>query len=110
MPASLENASAVCGSGSTSSGGVFDVAGLRDQLEQLEVEMARPDLWDDPESAQVVGRNKNAVESELRLHDRLESGLDDAEVYRRVSEGLAAGAFRLDWALVPPMLSEADDG
>jgi len=86
MPASLENASAVCGSGSTSSGGVFDVAGLRDQLEQLEVEMARPDLWDDPEAAQVVGRNKNAVESELRLHDRLESGLDDAEASFELAE------------------------
>jgi peptide chain release factor 2 len=42
--------------------------------------MARPDLWDDPEAAQQVGRKKNAVERELSLHDRIERGLDDAEV------------------------------
>lgn len=64
---------------STNSGGVFDVAGLRAQLEELDTDMARPDLWDDPEAAQRVGRQKNAVERELSLHDRIERGLDDAE-------------------------------
>ena len=63
-----------------SSGGVFDVASLRAQLEEAEVEMARPDLWDDPEAAQAVGRKKNALEAELSLHDRLENGLDEAEI------------------------------
>ncbi|MGB0621076.1 MAG: peptide chain release factor 2 [Myxococcota bacterium] len=66
--------------------GVFDVAGLRRQLEELEGEMARPDLWDDPEAAQAVGRKKNAVEAELTLHDRLESGLDDAEASLELAE------------------------
>jgi len=47
--------------------------------------MARPDLWDDPEAAQTVGRKKNAVESELALHDRVESGLDDAEVLEELA-------------------------
>ena len=37
-----------------SSGGVFDVAGLRAQLEELESEMARPDLWDDADNARRV--------------------------------------------------------
>jgi peptide chain release factor 2 len=68
------------------SGGVFDVAGLRAQLEELEVEMARPDLWDDPEAAQDVGRRKNAVERELELHDRVESALDDADVLLELAE------------------------
>jgi len=48
--------------------------------------MARPDLWDDPEVAQDVGRQKNAVERELALHDRVESGLDDAEVLLELAE------------------------
>ena len=46
----------------------------------------------------------------LEHHAIETTGLDETEVCRRVSEGLAGGAFRLDWALVPPMLSEADDG
>ena len=75
-------------------GGVFDVASLRAQLQEAEVEMARPDLWDDPEAAQKVGRKKTALEGELGLHDRLENGLDEAEImlelaseeFRRVYE------------------------
>jgi peptide chain release factor 2 len=42
--------------------------------------MARPDLWDDPEAAQQIGRKKTAVQRELDLHDRVETGLDDSEV------------------------------
>ena len=86
MSGSSPTASAIYADVSTSSGGVFDVAGLRRQLEELEGEMARPDLWDDPEAAQAVGRKKNAVEAELRLHDRLESGLDDAEASLELAE------------------------
>ncbi len=57
--------------------------------------MARPDLWDDPEAAQAVGRKKNAVESELVLHDRVESGLEDAEVLWELSgEAKDAETFR----------------
>ena len=47
--------------------------------------MARPDLWDDPDAAQNVGRKKNAIEDELSLHDRLEAGLDDAEVFEELA-------------------------
>ena len=85
-PASSESGFAICEADSTSSGGVFDVAGLRRQLEELEIEMARPDLWDDPEAAQAVGRRKNAVEQELSLHDRLETGLDDADALLELAD------------------------
>ena len=64
---------------STSSGGVFDLASLKNRLESLEQELSKPDLWDDPERAQRVSREKNGLESELNLHERLQSGLDDAE-------------------------------
>jgi len=93
MSASSPSGFAICGADSTSSGGVFDVAGLRAQLEELESEMARPDLWDDPEAAQAVGRKKNAVEGELRLHDRLESGLEDVEVSLELSQEEKDGAL-----------------
>ena len=86
MSPSSTSVFAICGLDSMSSGGVFDVAGLRAQLEELEVEMARPDLWDDRDAAQNVGRQKNAVERELALHDRVETGLDDAEVLLELAE------------------------
>ena len=71
---------------SMSSGGVFDVAGLRAQLEELEVEMARPDLWNDRDAAEAAGRQKNALERELALHDRVDTGLDDAELLLELAE------------------------
>jgi peptide chain release factor 2 len=64
--------------------------------------MARPDLWDDQEAAQGIGRKKNAVERELQLHDRVEGGLDDAEVFQELSaeaddlETLGEGLARCD--------------
>lgn len=77
---------ACCASASMNFGGGFDLVGLRRQLEELDVEMARPDLWDDREVAQAVGRRKAAVECELALYDRVESSLDDAEVLLELAE------------------------
>ncbi|MFO0689271.1 MAG: peptide chain release factor 2 [Myxococcota bacterium] len=60
--------------------GVFDVSALRAQKEELEVAMARPDLWNDPAVAQDLGRRKTAVERELALYDRVEKGIEDADI------------------------------
>ena len=61
-------------------GGVFDLTGLRRRYEELETQMARPDLWDDREKAEAISRDKSALEAELQLYDRLESSIDDAMV------------------------------
>jgi peptide chain release factor 2 len=66
--------------GSRSSGGVFDVTGLRARLAELDQELSKPDLWNDQDNARKVSREKSAIESELGLYDRLDSGLDDVEV------------------------------
>ena len=91
-----------------SSGGVFDVDGLRDTLVALERESARPNLWDDREAAERVLRDKSRVAREVDLFDGLESSLEDVEVLlelaseaddeatlREASEALvsAGGAF-----------------
>ena len=60
--------------------------GLRAQLEELDAEMARPDLWDRPDAAQQVGQQKNAVERELARNDAIESNLDDAELLLELAE------------------------
>ncbi|MDP6981038.1 MAG: peptide chain release factor 2 [Myxococcota bacterium] len=63
-----------------SSGGVFDLAGLRHRFEELENECGRPDLWDDRENAERVNREKTRLEDELRFYDKIESDLEDADV------------------------------
>lgn len=108
-PASTRTSSAsvcaICARASASSGGVFDVEGLRAKLASLEEESARPDLWDDREAAERVLRDKSRIEREVTLFDNLESSLEDAEVLlelaleaddadslREVDEKLAAAA------------------
>jgi len=51
---------------------------LRARRPQLEVELARPDLWDDPAAAQAVQREFAAVDDDLGIYDRLCARVDDA--------------------------------
>jgi len=71
---------ATCASGSTSSGGVFDLPRLRERLLALEREAARPDLWNEREKAEDLLRDKARLERELGLFDRLGRELDDTGV------------------------------
>jgi peptide chain release factor 2 len=64
---------------STSSGGVFDLDALRSRLADLETETARPDLWNDRENAERVSREKNSIEGEVALYDRLDGALEEVE-------------------------------
>ena len=76
----------VCATGSASSGGVFDLTGLRARLEELNAEISRPDLWDDREKAEKTSREKTSLERELSLFDELESSLDDAATLLELAE------------------------
>jgi len=79
-PPSSQIDCASCAPNSTSSGGVFDAAALRQRLDALETETARPDLWEDREAAEKILREKRIVEREVAFFDALESNLEDAEV------------------------------
>jgi len=63
-----------------SSGGVFDVDSLTSRRDELEIETADPNLWNDRARAEAATREKNALERELALYQRIETDLDDAEV------------------------------
>jgi peptide chain release factor 2 len=67
-------------SGSKSSGGVFDLDGMRARRAALEEEAARPDLWNDRARAEQLLREKRAVEREVDLFDALARSLEDASV------------------------------
>jgi peptide chain release factor 2 len=72
--------------GSLSSGGVFDVDGLRGRLGELERDAARPDLWQEREKAEALLREKRRVERELALFDGLAGGLEDAGVLLELAD------------------------
>ncbi|MDQ3576161.1 MAG: peptide chain release factor 2 [Actinomycetota bacterium] len=73
---------------------VMDLEGLRAQIVELENQAARPDLWDDPESAQKVTSQLSHRQGELRRIEELRSRLDDLSVlYELAEEDGGAGAL-----------------
>ncbi len=67
-----------------SSGGVFDVAGKRLRITELEELAASPDLWDDQEAAQTAMRELAALKGDIEqyesLHQRARDALELAEM------------------------------
>jgi len=101
-PASSGIGSRRSGDASKSSGGVFDVEGLRRRREALEEESARPDLWEDRERAERVLREKSGLDREVEELDGLARALEDAGVLLELAEEAddpdtrAEGAAKLD--------------
>jgi hypothetical protein len=58
-------------------GGIFDVDQKRERLAEVELELAEPSVWDDPERAQELGRERVSLESVVSAIDTLTSGAAD---------------------------------
>ncbi len=59
------------------SGGIFDYAGKRDRLEEVNRELEYPDIWSDREKAQALGRERSALERVISTLDHVGTGLED---------------------------------
>jgi peptide chain release factor 2 len=67
-----------CGSVSTLSRAIFDYAAKRDRLAEVNAELERPDVWNAPERAQNLGRERARLEAVIEPLERADSGLRDA--------------------------------
>ncbi len=67
-----------CAAASPSFGTVFDLDGRRSRLAELEVQLAAPDLWDDPRAAGSLNQDASRLREELALWDGLERRSRDA--------------------------------
>jgi peptide chain release factor 2 len=85
-PTSWQRGCARCATASASSGGGFDVDSLIARREELEIETADPELWNDRSRAERATREKNAVDREISLYERIESSLDDAAVWLELAD------------------------
>jgi peptide chain release factor 2 len=65
---------------------VMDLDGLRKAIGELETQATKPDLWDDPESAQKVTSQLSHKQGELRRIQELRSRLDDLPVLYELAE------------------------
>ena len=59
-------------------GGIFDYDVRVERLEEVQRELEDPKIWEKPEQAQALGRERAKLESVVQLIVDLESGLSDA--------------------------------
>lgn len=58
-------------------GGTFDYDGKQERLTEVELELGEPDVWNKPERAQELGRERASLELVVKTIDDLDSGVSD---------------------------------
>ncbi|RCX31846.1 peptide chain release factor 2 (bRF-2) [Thioalbus denitrificans] len=59
-------------------GGIFDYDGKRERLEEVVGELEDPEVWNKPDRAQELGRERARLEDEVKALEALDRGLGDA--------------------------------
>ncbi|WP_295797724.1 peptide chain release factor 2 [uncultured Microbulbifer sp.] len=58
--------------------GYLDYASKKERLTEVELELAEPSVWDDPDRAQELGRERSALEAVVKTIEDLDSGVSDS--------------------------------
>lgn len=66
-----------CPSGLRFLGGIFDYDAKKERLEEVNAELEQPDVWNEPERAQALGKERAALEAIVETIDQLEQGGED---------------------------------
>ncbi|MEA3075777.1 MAG: peptide chain release factor 2, partial [Actinomycetota bacterium] len=76
----------------------LDVEGKRKRLAELETEVGRPDLWDDPDAARAVTTEYQRVKEDVDVIERLGAKIEDAETLHllAVEEGDESQAAEIE--------------
>lgn len=61
------------------SGGIFDFDSKQERLEEVNRELESPDVWNEPERAQALGKEKVALEKVVDTILALENGAEDVD-------------------------------
>jgi peptide chain release factor 2 len=90
--------SPICVSASKRSGGFFDFDVKKDRLDEVSRELEQPDVWNNPERAQELGRERARLEATVRdlteLHQGAVDGLELLELI--IAENDAASLAQLE--------------
>ncbi len=60
-------------------GGIFDYDAKKERLEEVNAELEQPDVWNEPERAQALGKERSALEAIVETLDQMAQGLEDVE-------------------------------
>lgn len=58
-------------------GGIFDYLNKKDRLAEVELELGDPEVWNDPDRAQELGRERASLEMVVETIETLDSGISD---------------------------------
>ena len=58
-------------------GGTFDYVNRKERLTEVELELSEPDVWNDPDRAQELGRERSSLEAVVKTIEDLDSGIAD---------------------------------
>ena len=64
-------------SAATCSGGIFDYDAKKERLEEVNAELEQPDVWNEPERAQALGKERSSLEAIVDTLNQLRQGLED---------------------------------
>ncbi len=60
-------------------GGIFDYQDKLERLDEVTRELEDPEVWNNPERAQALGKERSSLEVVVKTVDEIESALDDIE-------------------------------
>ncbi|EDQ02697.1 peptide chain release factor 2 [Shewanella benthica KT99] len=60
-------------------GGIFDYDAKKERLEEVSRELESSDIWNDPDNAQALGKERAALELIVKTIDDMDTGLEDVE-------------------------------
>jgi len=75
-----------CNSGWKPLGGIFDVDNRREALTEVTRELEAPEVWNDPERAQALGRERAQLEQMVGTFDALFEGLTEGQELLQLAE------------------------
>jgi peptide chain release factor 2 len=73
----LRTAFRTCPSGQSFFGGIFDYDAKKERLEEVNAELEQPDVWNEPERAQALGKERSSLEAIVETIDELLQGVED---------------------------------
>ncbi len=83
-------------------GGIFDYAHKKERLTEVELELSEPGVWEDPDRAQALGRERASLETVVKTIEDLQTGVADCR------ELLEMAADEGDEASVAEVTGEID--
>jgi len=91
-------------------GGIFDYEEKKDRLDEVELLLGEPDVWNDPAKAQELGRERSSLEIIVQTIDELTQGVEDCvELLEMAAEENDADAVTEIESEVDKLLSRLED-